>query len=218
METLFLCLANSKKYGERCIAGIELRLNDKQKMVAQKTEDNRFKWIRPVSDAAFGQVDRYLVNDITIGDILALDCIAPCPQAYQSENVLFEKFSIRKLRQAYKHQSRFDKLVIDADSLFGNTGATLSPQEIKFINHSLMFVKVQNAKPYVKKGNKNQLRLLFDYAGASYDLPITDIHFPFAYFANPSILADAEQVYLTISLGIMYKHRYYKLVAGILYF
>ena len=36
MNTFFLCLANSKKFGERCIAGIELKKDGKKISAGRK--------------------------------------------------------------------------------------------------------------------------------------------------------------------------------------
>ena len=48
MKAIFICLANSKKYGERCIAGIELTKGANGNLTVVK-ENGRPKWIRPVS-------------------------------------------------------------------------------------------------------------------------------------------------------------------------
>ena len=59
MCTRFVCLANSYKEGGRCIAGIELDENDEPIMV-----DGHPKWIRPVSESRFGELDNLLVESL----------------------------------------------------------------------------------------------------------------------------------------------------------
>jgi len=71
-----VCLANSLKYGRRCIAGI-------------KTDSSG--WLRPVSqseDGALGE-EHYLLEDRQepqLFSILKINCSQPCPQPHQPEN------------------------------------------------------------------------------------------------------------------------------------
>lgn len=54
MKKLFICLANSAKYKERCIAGIEVtkRPNDKYSVI--KKNPKQLQWLRPVTSAQYG--------------------------------------------------------------------------------------------------------------------------------------------------------------------
>ena len=92
-KKIFVCLANSKKYGGRCIAGIELNqdVNSSFSLVKHNSNPN---WIRPISKTEHGEVDSTLVEHIKIGDIVEINISEICPQGYQSENVLFDTSSI----------------------------------------------------------------------------------------------------------------------------
>jgi hypothetical protein len=56
----------------------------------------------------------------------------------------------------------------------------------------------------------------FEYNWNEYDLPITDLDFIEKYNKDKNILNNAKNIYLTISLGVVYEGWYYKLVAGVI--
>lgn len=55
MDKLILCLANSYKHGGRCIAGIEVSLQE-GRISIKKSSYGIPIWIRPVSHSAAGEV------------------------------------------------------------------------------------------------------------------------------------------------------------------
>ncbi len=83
-----ICLANSKKYGDRCIAGIELSTG---------------KWIRPVTNLEYGQVPKEMClidgEEPKLLDILEIPLIDTCP-GYEFENRLIVHGKWQKLGQA----------------------------------------------------------------------------------------------------------------------
>ena len=83
---MFICLANSKKYNQRCIAGIELKksLRKGYKYQIVKQDDNPV-WIRPVSTSEQGEVSSELVDHVNLLDIVEVNVRAVAPQGYQSE-------------------------------------------------------------------------------------------------------------------------------------
>ena len=76
-----VCLANSRKMSEHCIAGIEV-------------VNGRFgRWIRPVSDRPGGAISHGEQMCADWGasellDVLEIDFSKPLPESHQSENVL----------------------------------------------------------------------------------------------------------------------------------
>jgi hypothetical protein len=219
MKKLFICLANSRKYTNRCIAGIELaRLSRGYRVV--KKNDNPV-WIRPVSPNEYGGVSSLLVNHINLLDVVEVNIIAPHPQGYQSENMLFDNQYLNVVSKANQVQSLMDKLLTtNRPTLFGNTGKTVSAEEINQLDHSLVFIKpthVQVHQATTSTGSP-QIRASFTYADTSYDLPVTDIDFTHRFMENPTIWQSCHHVYFTISLGMEYKGWHYKLVAGVVYF
>lgn len=69
--------ANSKKYGERCISGIVVEKSDRGHLNVLK-DNNRLKWIRPISNLQHGEIPATLVNDIKILDIVKLKITQNC--------------------------------------------------------------------------------------------------------------------------------------------
>ncbi len=93
MKKIFICLANSKKYGERCIAGVEITDFDGTNYSMVKV-DSQPKWLRPVSKKDHGEVSANLVGKLNLLDIVEFDMLSECPRGYQSENVFFDEQSL----------------------------------------------------------------------------------------------------------------------------
>lgn len=243
MKTFFICLANSKKYNERCIAGIEVAMNWDGKVetvfdlvsgqwikkvwpggtdgatIEIISDKSGPKWIRPVFHNEHGEVPTVLVSNINLLDVVEIDVTEKCPDGYQAENVFFDSNSLKVIGKI--ELDILDQLVSTRSNLlFGNRDKAISFKDIGSVDHSLIFVKVSNPKIYFmtrEYKNIQQLRAKFWYKNNEYDLPITDIDFEKQYGTNKNLLEN-KQVYFTISLGEKYKDLYCKLVAGIVYF
>ena len=200
MKTLFVCLANSKKYRERCIAGVEVKEISGSYKIVEK--DGKPQWLRPVSGSQHGAVSSGLVEDINLMDVVEVDVEEFCPNGYQSENALFEKLSIKKLGNIRLSRENLDRLIdVNQSTLFGNRGKAVHEDVIDSIGHSLTLIKVYDFEIH-KKESGGQLRMEFEFNYNSYNLPITDVDFIKEYSKDENLLSSAESVYLTISLGI----------------
>jgi hypothetical protein len=224
MKRRFICLANSKKYQKRCVAGIELtdsaRAGYRYDIV--RLPDGNPRWIRPVSTDVHGEIPALLVNHISLFDIVAVNVTRPFPQGYQSENVLFDdQDQLAVVDRIEKHKALVEKLLTpDQPWLFGNPDRALSCEAVNRLDHSLLFIKPANVRVYETPpaSGHPQIRAEFVYQAVRYDLPVTDIGFSSRFYQDPHLLAGAGHIYFTISLGNEYEGRFYKLVAGILYF
>lgn len=218
MKITFVCLANSKKYSERCIAGI-IVIKSKKGYNLKKNEVGKLQWIRPVSDAINGQVATELVKDIALFDIVEIDTLKKVPHGYQSENVLFDKKSIRLIRSIEVNKKSLDRMTENEQPvLFGNAKRSVSLEEIEEVNCSISFIKVENPHFYIKAPYfDRQLRVEFTFNDYVYDLAVTDLDFYEKFEADNNILATAEDIYFSISLGVAYRERHYKIVAGVLW-
>ena len=136
MKTLFICLANSKKFGERCIAGIEVK---KDGNVYQSVEkEGKPKWLRPISKFQHGAVGGDLVGGISLMDIIEIDIEELCPNGYQSENATFKPESIKKIGNIRLSEENLDRLIdMDQNYLFGNRGKAVSEDVIDSVERSL---------------------------------------------------------------------------------
>jgi len=215
-KTYLLCLANSKKYGERCIAGIELRPDAQQQFHPVKI-DGKPQWLRPVADSVHGQVPAQLVADFAVGDILEFELLRQCPSAYQTENCQFVPKSLRKIRAAKISISHLEQLVENqADGLLGNQRKTLSLDEIQTADRSLVLVKPEQVMPYFTTPYNTKPRVKFKLGNTVYDLPMTDVNF----FDQMQLGLEAlvgMTVFITVSLGVEFEGKIYKLAAGMIY-
>jgi hypothetical protein len=214
MKTKFICLANSYKEGGRCVAGIELDANNNPIITG-----GRPKWIRPVTGAEHGVIPTVMAESFKVLDIIEIDITDLRPEGYQSENVTFNESNIRVNNKCDK--DRLHHLCENKNLIFGSTGKAVSKENIENLNHSLMLIQVNRfeivLKEYEDRPGKPQIRLLFNYNGSRYDLPVTDPQFLFSCQKNSELLHGISPIYLCVSLGIEWNGWYYKLIAGIIY-
>jgi hypothetical protein len=207
-------MANSKKFNERCVAGIEVDdSSGGYKIVSTGLNPN---WLRPVSNSEHGEFPTKIAQDIALLDVIEFDLLAPCPSGYQTENVYFVEGSVKKVASISLSSKNLDKLTSDTDTLFGNRGKAVHEDVIDFLDHSLVFIKVDKYNIFIKPKN-NQLRMNFTYNFVEYDFPITDINFEALYRNDESIIEGVQYIYLTISLAIVQNNWHSKLIAGIIY-
>lgn len=216
MKKFFLCLANSKKFGERCIAGIELRKGRKKFHPVEK--EGKPCWLRPISKFQHGAVRESIVGGINLMDIIELDIEELCPNGYQSENVTFKPKSIKKVGNFGLSEENLDSLIdMDQRFLFGNRGRAVPEDVIDSVEHSLTLIKVTDFQVN-RRDSDGQLRIVFEFNHNRYDLPITDIDFIQRYNDNETLLENKKCLYLAISLGIFHNGWHSKLIAGVIYF
>lgn len=214
MPTKFICLANSFKEGGRCLAGIELDANNNPVLV-----DGRPKWIRPVCNTPHGEVQNHIAEPFQILDIIQLDVTGNQPQGYQSENVTFNETTIRTVGNYNRNE--LANLCDNRNLIFANRGKAVSQEAITNLNHSLLLVRTNQfeviEKTYEDTPNKKQQRLVFSYNAKQYDFPITDPVFLHRYQSNPDFMEPYNESFISVSLGVVWKDWYYKLVAGIIF-
>lgn len=220
MRKLFICLANSKKYNERCIAGIEVKQKNAQEFVPV-TVENRPKWIRPVTNANHGEVPTKLVDNMKMLEVFEVDIVRDCPKGYQSENVLFLQPSLKKIKALENVKLEHLEWIADQESnhLFFGKGKAVSKEYIHKVQHSLCLIKGEEVKVYGKKYREWEIpkpRIAFKYQGNPYDLSITDVAFLKAYENDKTIIDRAHHVFITVSLGAEHEGWFYKIAAGII--
>jgi hypothetical protein len=211
MKTRIVCLANSYKEGGRCIAGIELNKNNEL--------PHDLKWIRPICDTLHGELPTMLVQHIKPLDILKFKIIANASEGFQSENVLFDKKSLKRIG-TFDNSRLPDLCFSHPPLLFGSKGKAISEEGIGQLDHSLILISTPVfeiiERNYEEKSN-SQTRIKFDYNSNEYDLPVTDPLFLDKYKNNKHVLSGIPLLYLVVSLGILHEGWHYKLVACILY-
>ncbi len=221
MITLFICLANSKKYYERCVAGVVVSKNQKGNYIILK-ENDKHQWIRPVTAENNGQVPSNLVGHINLLDIVEIDLKEKIPNGYQSENVLFKSDSLKIIGKIGADNANINLLAANAQiNIFGNWGKAVHKDKIGEVTNSLTLIRAGNPEVYIRtEYTTEQYRLKFIFNSRAYDLPITDVKF-IEYcksLGDAIVLTDILKgdIFITISLGVEHKGFYYKLVAGII--
>ncbi|MBI4492216.1 MAG: hypothetical protein HY690_05430 [Chloroflexi bacterium] len=216
-----VCLANSRKYGGRCVAGL-------------RTDGGG--WVRPVARGEQGTLfpQHYTLNDGTAArllDVLRVELVEPRPEPHHPENWLMGRrrwelvarpggAHLAPLLRAHLARgpellgSKFDRAPFES---FSTTPAEASlalvaPDDLAWsIRASL--------------SGRWQARATFTLAGQRYSLAITDPAWEQRLCQLPAGLHPLEaagleagqRVLLTISLGEPYEDRCcYKLVASVL--
>lgn len=209
-------MANSKKYGERCIAGVVVNYA-KGKIELKNRDNGRPQWIRPVTNDEHGQVPSKLVQDVVVGDLLEISALSAEPDGFQSENVLFSPRSIRRVKTVKFTENTLEHLADRDEFPFRSLEPKVSEADASTLLHSLACVRVENFHPHMREfGFKPMLRAAFDYHDVHYDLPITDVPFNTLFRDNPMRFPVKDNQWLCLSLGLALDGWHYVLVAGVI--
>jgi hypothetical protein len=219
MKKLFICLANSRKYSGRCIAGIELQYGDDMRLRIVRNAENNPKWIRPVSENEYGELNNDWVRHIRLGDLIEMEAKDHNGfRHYQIENVPFVHNTVKVVEHLELHQDRLNMLrTFDRLPLFGCYQNAIHLDKVGDTERSLQFIRVTNVQLGWREeaGKRPQERLIFTYNDAQYNLPLTDIEFVEKYLQDNTILHNAKTIYLTVSLSLPYEGKIFKLAAGV---
>lgn len=216
MKTQFICLANARKHGERCIAGVEVQPTAAGGHHIVRDEGGHPRWVRPVSDREHGQVPTGLVADVELFDLVELDTQpGPVPASgYQCENVRFDPASLRVLKRLPLEPKHLDLLTDQTQALLFDTPGNCIPAAlIGRVARSLTFVRVRKSRVY--ESERRALRIRFLFGESFYDLPITDVWFFRRFDLDNTLLSRPGDAFLTLSLGIEHEGKFYKLAAGV---
>lgn len=216
-----ICLANSKKLGGRCIAGI-------------RTDGKG--WIRPV-----GRNDAQCAlfpEDYTLTDgsepkklsVIEIGISTYKPKLYQPENWEIELTPWRLVSHTLNksHLQLIKNAFFQGDNLFGTKCDRISSTKLEQYpaKSSLEIIQPQGIKWVIKNsysGNR-QIRVIFYLHSVEYDLVVTDPHwlqklveFDLGNYTSEEIgLPQAVKFLFTISLGVPYNGDCYKLVAAVM--
>lgn len=213
-----ICLANSLKLGERCVAGKEIR------------KENFGKWIRPVSNTETGELslkqircqDRRIPQLL---DIITIPFKAYKPHNFQTENHLIDE-NERWVREQPIAQSQLPLLLDKVDRLWlngfhpANDRIPLAIAQQK-ISSSLLFIKPNRLVLKVAPGpHGRQVRAGFEYNGTNYLLVVTDLVVKNTLLKrnDGDYAVDSNNIYLCASLGEPFNGYTYKLVAAVINF
>ena len=214
-----LCLANSEKHGQRCLAGVRLDTGG---------------WIRPVSTKEGGALfeDQYTTKCGKTAqplDSVRIHFEQYSPKYHQPENWLISKEQSWELLDSELNKPQL--LALNAalqrkGKIFSTEGNFRSKVELKrtLSTYSLTLIRPQNIQFYIETDDdgNNQPRTEFDFDGHHYNFPITDPRWRQRVKGDnpedlPSVddLSNDEDILFTISLGEAFESHCYKIVAAI---
>ena len=217
-----VCLANSRKWNERCIAGRELQ-----------NEESPGSWVRPVSAREHEGVS---LSEQRLGDggeprlmdVIDVPVLEARPKLYQSENWLLdpERRWERVRRISPEELERLaDPIAPLWRSGFNSTNGlndripnSLAESE----KSSLRFIRVDSLtlslfRPGGASGdNRRRIQGKFRYAGNDYSLRVTDPAYERRYQTRVTGTYRIGETYLTISLGEPFEGYVYKLIAAVI--
>lgn len=208
-----IVLANSYKYGGRCVAGFNI---------------TGHKWVRPISMQTHGElsISQCEVNvngvqrSVRCLDFIEIPVGSSTPQVAQPENheLLSGKWKWLKSLDRKQAVDLLELLHDSSKELLFNTESKVNHNEADGgqVSKSLTVIKVANPKFFLglKQGKSAQLRTEFSYSGVIYDLPITDDG-PWTKYAREEPERFSKGTwYFTISLGELWNGSMWKLVAG----
>lgn len=218
-----VCLANSYKNSERCIAGVELL-----------SDDCFGHWIRPVTrrSAAINELEQTCTDGTPsrLLDILAIDFGRAVPEGYQSENILISS------GKKWKKIGRFPLADLDpilhcrheplwpyAESTRNGRNDKISANNLRHIRSSLSLVQPAEAivhvfpSPYKMKG-KLDVRVGFEWGGEQNNLKLTDLQESSNYQTKGVGKYNLDKPTMCISISKIYtkQNAAFKLVSGLI--
>ena len=224
IEKTFVCLANSRKYTGRCVAGKEW-------------DGNSFgPWVRPVTmkDKGVLNTERYCSDwrDPRLLDILEVRLLAPHPYCYQTENYLVDPSTrwryVGRL-SARQMLAGVDKVTgplwINGESTECGRNDKISGRDADSLSTSLMLVQPQSLQMVVgteaagSSYARRRIRAHFSLAGHDYALSVTDPALEKQFKLKPDGFAtEMSHPLLCLSLSEKFgsQNACYKLVAAVI--
>lgn len=205
-----VCLANSRRSGGRCVAGITI-------------PDHR--WVRPVNlgGAALSLLDTICQDGSVpqVLDVISMSLARPEPLYHQPENwIIAPGHQWRKVGRY--PVAKLQEFCTGGSSIFNGGGDHLSEVECRSLGltRSLLLIKpleLRFCKTFSQKGN-DQIRAYFSYGRHPYDLVVTDSVWESKYsgLSYGTYEPDEDVHFLLVSLGEKFHGYHYKLVAAVI--
>lgn len=215
MDKLILCLANSYKEGGRCIAGIEVELNEDKLQIVKSTFGIP-TWIRPVSHSSAGQISKCDASGINVLSLVKIHNVQHVGSGSHSEDYYYSKL---EFIQALNPSDSFLSKYTDTwhNNIFGNRGRALTPEAFQNGNYSIMLIRTEGSCIYLdQRFDKPRARIKFAYSGNQYDFPITDPEFLDKLHNNISLYKTYDVLYIVTSLAVLHEGWHSKLAATII--
>ena len=217
MDKYFICLANSYKRGGRCIAGVEVMIDEHRRWTVMRNHNDTPHWIRPIDDSTeFGEIPEFVAAPIRLLSVVRLSNVTPCFCKAHSEDLSFSSMEV--VGNISPSKTALEEMTdLFHKELFYNRERTISLTTYAQGDYSLMLVRPEKIalRPDPTK-TKAKYRMIISYLGVSYDLPVTDPEYLQQLDSLPSTPIPPHEAYLCLSLGMEYDGQHHKLIAGVI--
>jgi len=215
-----VCLANSEKHGDRCIAGIRL---DSGGWLRPVSDDNGSGLLETQYETASGHHPEPL-------DIISVELDHQRPLYHQPENWVISGDSWELVDTELNHQAKLALNVAlqKEGHILKDTDYAIPKRELEDtpVFRSLTLVSPSDPEFYIreKDDGTHQPRTIFKFDGYEYDLPITDPQWRqqannkgIGSLPSAKVVGENKEILFTISLGQATKKtkKCYKIVAAI---
>lgn len=217
----FLCLANSRKPGGRCVAG---------RMFNNKTYTG---WLRPVSGRNTHEISNteQLYADGTVAkllDVIDVTLTKAQPHLHQTENHVIAPAHWQKLGEGtWAHvvaatETLNGALWHDGSSSYHGTNDKVPEAIVQTLNNSLVLLEPQSLTLVVAHeskfagGDERRVRAEFRYNNTFYNFVVTDPWIEQKYFALADARYDIPTSRLCLSLPEILNGNATKLVAAVI--
>ncbi len=199
-----LLLANSTKYGGRCLAGINCETG---------------LWERPISTRENGEWPIDQVKELQVFDLIEYSTGSPCPRPHHPEDICLE-YPPRKVRHLSAQEISTWCLGLSNPTtlMLWGMGGSVPAEDVDAwpLKHSLCAFRIREINVIRDKENK-KWRCLFNVNRNHYNLPFTDCHVIEKLKQNNTEWRVPETpVMVCVSVGELFQdNAHYKIVATI---
>ena len=175
MDKYFICLANSLKRGGRCIAGVEVEIDESDHWKVVRSPLGLPQWIRPIdANTEFGEILDIEAQPIHLFSVVRLTEVEPYPHDAHAEDVHFFRMEvIGNIQPSYPALSELTDTLHEA--LFYDGEQAISVARFANGDYSLMLIHASDIRILPDTTKKRaKFRMAFEYQGHSYNLPLTD--------------------------------------------
>lgn len=216
MDKYFICLANSLKRGGRCIAGIEIDVDEQDHWSVVRNSNGVPRWIRPIDPSTeYGEITNLSAFPITLFSVVRVTDVQEVPHESHAEDVLFGQMIV--VGDIVPTIPVLKELTDNVHlNIFYNNGNSIPKSTYAEGTYSLMFIFSESIHvvPDLQK-ERVKYRMQIRYKGNDYDMPITDPAYLNYLGDNMKNGGYLKNIYLCLSLGMEYENRHHKLVAGV---